>query len=43
MTITEHIAAVRREMAVSGRESGRSVRYIILVVARKMNDASACQ
>ena len=43
MTITEHIAAVRREMAEAARESGRSERDIILVGASKMNDAAACQ
>ena len=31
MTITEHIAAVRREMAEAARESGRSERDIFLV------------
>ena len=43
MTITEHIAAVRREMAEAARESGRSERDIFLVGASKMNDAAACQ
>lgn len=43
MTITEHIAAVRREMAEAARESGRSERDIILVGASKMNDDAACQ
>lgn len=43
MTITEHIAAVRREMAEAARESGHSERDIILVGASKMNDAAACQ
>lgn len=43
MTITEHIAAVRREMAEAARESDRSERDIILVGASKMNDAAACQ
>ena len=43
MTITEHIAAVRREMAEAARESGRSERDIFLVGASKMNDATACQ
>lgn len=43
MTITEHITAVRREMAEAARESGRSERDIILVGASKMNDAAACQ
>ena len=43
MTITEHIAAVRREMAEAARESGRSERDIILVGASKMNDAAACR
>ena len=43
MTITERIAAVRREMAEAARESGRSERDIILVGASKMNDAAACQ
>ena len=43
MTIAEHIAAVRREMAEAARESGRSERDIILVGASKMNDAAACQ
>ena len=43
MTITEHIAAVRRAMAEAARESGRSERDIILVGASKMNDAAACQ
>ena len=36
MTITEHIAAVRREMAEAARESGRSERDIFLVGASKM-------
>ena len=43
MTITEHIAAVRREMAEAARESSRSERDIFLVGASKMNDAAACQ
>ena len=43
MTIAEHIAAVRQEMAEAARESGRSERDIILVGASKMNDAAACQ
>ena len=43
MTITEHIAAVRREIAEAARESGRSERDIFLVGASKMNDAAACQ
>ena len=43
MTITEHIAAVRREMAEAARESGRSERDIFLVGASKMNDAQACR
>lgn len=43
MTITEHIAAVRREMAEAARESGRSERDIFLVGASKMNDAAACR
>ena len=43
MTITEHIAAVRREMAEAARESSRSERDIFLVCASKMNDAAACQ
>ena len=43
MTITEHIAAVRREMAEAARASGRSERDIFLVGASKMNDAAACQ
>ena len=43
MTITEHIAAVRREMAEAACESGRSERDIFLVGASKMNDAAACQ
>ena len=43
MTITEHIAAVRREMAEAARESGRSERDIFLVGASKMNDDAACQ
>ena len=43
MTITEHIAAVRREMAEAARESGRSERDIFLVGASKMTDAAACQ
>ena len=43
MTITEHIAAVRREMAEAARESGCSERDIFLVGASKMNDAAACR
>ena len=44
MTITEHIAAVRREMAEAARETqARSERDIFLVGASKMNDAAACQ
>ena len=43
MTITEHIAAVRREMAEAARESGRSERDIFLVGASKMTDAAACR
>ena len=32
MTITEHITAVRREMAEAARESGRSERDIICLL-----------
>lgn len=43
MTITEHIAAVRREMAEAARESGPQRAGYHSVGASKMNDAAACQ
>ena len=43
MSITENIAAIRREIDAAARESGRTGADITLVGASKMNDAAACQ
>ena len=43
MSITENIAAIRREIDAAARESGRTGADITLVGASKMNDAAVCQ
>ena len=43
MSITENIAAIRREIDAAARESGRTGADITLVGASRMNDAAACQ
>lgn len=43
MSITENIAAIRREIDAAARESGRTGADITLVGASKMNDADACR
>ena len=43
MSIAENIAQVRASIAQAAREAGRDPSEILLVGARKMNDAAACR
>lgn len=43
MSISENIAAIRREIHLAAAKTGRTEADIILVGASKMNDAAACR
>ena len=43
MSISENIAAIRREIALAAERGGRTAADITLVGASKMNDAAACR
>ena len=43
MSISENIAAIRQQIALAARRSGRTGQEITLVGASKMNDAAACR
>ena len=43
MSISEHIADIRRRIDAAARETGRTGADVILVGASKMNDVAACQ